>query len=62
VTRALMLTLAPVGIRSDRLIGRLVAAVGAGVRTFSWGITLVVATLLWDTAILGILLWHLTPC
>jgi hypothetical protein len=57
-----MLTLAPVGIRSDNLICRLVVAVGAGVRTFSWWITMVVATLIWETAILGILLWHLTPC
>jgi hypothetical protein len=62
VTRDLMLTLAPVGIRSDSLICRLVVAVGAGVRTFSWWITMVVATLIWETAILGILLWHLTPC
>ena len=54
VTRDLMLTLAPLGILSDSMICLLVAAVGEVVRTFSWWITLLVATLIWETAILGI--------
>jgi len=62
MTRDFMLTLASYGILSYAMVCLLVAAVGDVVRKLSWWMTLVIATLTWETAVLGILLWHLRPC
>ena len=62
MVRDLIVTLAPYGILSDALMCCLIATIGEVVRMLSWWMTLLVATLMWETAVLGIVLWHLRPC
>jgi hypothetical protein len=61
MTRDLIVALAPYMIVSYLMTGLLAAAVGEVVRA-RWWVTLQVATVASETAVLGILLWHLRPC
>lgn len=61
MTRDLIVALAPYMIVSYLMTGLLTAAVGEVVRA-RWWVTLLVTTVAWETAVLGILLWHLRPC
>ena len=61
MARDLIVAFAPYAVLSDLMMGLIVAAVGEVLRA-RWWITLLVTTVAWDTAMLGILLWHLRPC
>ena len=61
MARDLIVAFAPYAVLSYLMMGLIVAAVGEVLRA-RWWITLLVTTVAWDTAILGILLWNLRPC
>lgn len=60
MTRELIVALAPSMIVSDLMTGLITTAVGEVLRV-RWWVTLLVTTVAWETAVLGILLWHLRP-
>jgi hypothetical protein len=61
MARDLIVAFAPHAILSYVMMGLIVGAVGEVLRA-QWWVTLLVTTVAWETAILGILLWHLRPC
>jgi hypothetical protein len=61
MARDLIVAFAPYALVSSMMTGLIVAAVREVLRA-RWWVTLLVTTVAWETAILGILLWHLRPC
>jgi hypothetical protein len=60
MARELLLPFLPYAIVSYAMTGLIVAAIGEILRA-RWWVKLLVTTAAWETAVLGILLWHLRP-